>query len=94
MMLWTRFLVKGVEKEGGVFELHLDQVDDNWAQNVSNGLVDYAIVSNAQWFFKKNHLFEDGKLIVCVYCNEANVTEFDVGFAIGRAFQTTLRYRF
>ncbi|KAL9228460.1 hypothetical protein vseg_004042 [Gypsophila vaccaria] len=92
VVLWTRFLVKGVEREGGVFDLHVDEVDEKWARNVSLGFVDYAIVSNAQWFFKKSYLYEHGKLIGCVYCDdESNVTNFDVGFAIGKAFQTTLR---
>ncbi|XP_074303601.1 xyloglucan O-acetyltransferase 3-like [Silene latifolia] len=92
MVLWTRFLIKGVEREGGVFDLHLDQVDENWAQNVSHGVVDFAIVSDSQWFFKKNYLYENGKLIGSLDCNETDVNEFDVGFTIGKAFQTTLRY--
>uniref|UniRef100_A0A803KQS2 Trichome birefringence-like N-terminal domain-containing protein n=1 Tax=Chenopodium quinoa TaxID=63459 RepID=A0A803KQS2_CHEQI len=58
MVLWTRFLVKGVEREGGVYDFHLDQVDEKWGYNVSQGLVDYAIVSSAQWYFRKNYLFE------------------------------------
>ncbi|KAL2932881.1 Protein ALTERED XYLOGLUCAN 4-like [Bienertia sinuspersici] len=92
MVLWTRFLVKGVEKGGGVFDLHLDEVDENWAHNVSQGLVDYAIVSSAQWYFKKNYLYEGRKLIGCLYCNQINLTQFKVSFASGKAFQTTLRY--
>ncbi|KAK9726821.1 hypothetical protein RND81_05G239300 [Saponaria officinalis] len=92
MVLWTRFLINGVEKEGGVFDLYIDKVDEKWAQNVSEGMVDFAIVSNAQWFFKKSYLYENGELIGCVYCNEANVSNFDVGFVMGKAFQTTLRY--
>lgn len=91
MVLWTRFLVKGVEKEVGVFDLELDQVDEKWSYDVNQGLVDYAIVSSAQWYFKKKYLYEGGKLVGCLYCNETNLTEFKVSFAIGKAFQTTLR---
>ena len=94
MMLWTRFLVKDVQKEVEVFDLHLDQVDERWALNVSHGLVDFAIVSDSQWFFKKNYLYEGDKLIGCIDCNETNVPEFGVEFAIGKAFQTAVRYHF
>ncbi|KNA12612.1 hypothetical protein SOVF_123920 [Spinacia oleracea] len=92
MVLWTKFLVKGVEREGGVYDLHLDQVDEIWGYNVNQGLVDYAIVSSAQWYFRKNYLFQGGKLIGCLYCNESNLTQFKVSFAIGKAFQTALSY--
>ena len=92
MVLWSKFLVKAVEKEPRVvFNLHLDQVDERWAQNVSQGFVDFAIISDSQWYFKKNYLYEGGKLLGCIYCNETDVTEFGVEFAIGRAIQTTLR---
>ena len=94
MVLWTRFLVKAVQKEADVFDLHLDQVDDRWALNVSHGLVDFAIVSDSQWFFKKNYLYEEGRLLGCIYCNETNVTGYGAGFAIKKAFQTALRHHY
>ena len=91
MVLWTRFLVKGVEK-GGVFDLHLDQVDENWGYNVSQWEVDYAIVSSVQWYFKKHYLYEGGDLIGCLNCSEDDhLTEFSVSFAVKKAFQTAFR---
>lgn len=93
MVLWTKFLVRAEEKEPRVvFNLHLDQVDERWAQNVSQGHVDFAIISDSQWYFKKNYLYEGGKLLGCIFCNETNVTTFGVEFAIGKAIQTALRY--
>ncbi|KAK6928232.1 PC-Esterase [Dillenia turbinata] len=95
MSLWTKFLVISEEREingsmSGVFDLHLDKVDNSWSQKIRD--TDYAIVSNGHWFFRKNYLYEDGRLLGCVYCNEPNVTELGLQFALRRAFRTALRH--
>ncbi|KAL3526447.1 hypothetical protein ACH5RR_011103 [Cinchona calisaya] len=95
MALWSQFLVtaKGRVVNGsatGGFDLHLDQIDDNWAQKLPS--IDYAIFSDAHWFFRSNYLYEGGNLIGCVYCQEPNVTDLGPGFAIRRTFRAAFSY--
>lgn len=95
MSLWSRFLVTSSQtvvngSVTGGFDVHLDRVDDNWAQKLP--AVDYAIFSNAQWFLRQNYLYKGGYLIGCIYCQEPNVTDLGPGFAIQRAFRTAFQY--
>lgn len=73
----------------GGFHLHLDKIDDKWAKVLPT--MDYAILSDAHWFFRQNYLYDDGKLIGCVYCQLPNVTDLGPGYAIRRAFQLALK---
>ncbi|KAA8530268.1 hypothetical protein F0562_004977 [Nyssa sinensis] len=93
MILWTRFLVTGEERiingsKSGVFDLHLDKVDNEWSQKISD--IDYAIISDAHWFFRKLYLHEGGDITGCVYCSEPNVTDRGLGYAIRMSFRTAL----
>ncbi|KAI3942691.1 hypothetical protein MKW92_011723 [Papaver armeniacum] len=96
MVCWTKFLVFAEEKEingstrDGVFNIHLDRIDDKWAQTL-HGL-DYAVISVSHWYFRKNYLYEGGQLIGCIYCDEPNVPNLGVSFAIEKAFRLGLRY--
>uniref|UniRef100_A0A453C5T6 Uncharacterized protein n=1 Tax=Aegilops tauschii subsp. strangulata TaxID=200361 RepID=A0A453C5T6_AEGTS len=40
--------------------------------------------------WKTNYLYEDGKLIGCIYCSEDNITSFSVISAIQRVFRTAI----
>ncbi|GAB4849969.1 hypothetical protein Ancab_029269 [Ancistrocladus abbreviatus] len=96
-VLWTKFLVEFNERgvngsPTGIFDLHLDKVDQNWASKLPSPL-HYAIISDSQWFFRKNYLYEGGQMIGCIYCkNETNVKEFDAGFAIRGALRSALTH--
>ncbi|CAI9111082.1 OLC1v1011218C2 [Oldenlandia corymbosa var. corymbosa] len=95
MVLWTRFLVNSSQtvvnsSVTGAFDLHLDKIDLNWAQNLP--AVDIAIISDAQWFLRENYLYEGGELIGCIYCQDPKVTNLGPGFAIQRAFRAALNY--
>ncbi|KAK1568442.1 hypothetical protein Q3G72_024565 [Acer saccharum] len=94
-ILWSKFLVHGNERmingsSSGIFDLHLDKVDDKWARHLP--IIDYAIISNAHWFFRPIYLHKNANLIGCVYCNDPNVTKFDVIEAIGMSFRSAFEY--
>lgn len=98
MILWSKFLVEGEERMSngtalGVYDLYLDKVDNSWAQKVAAG-IDIAIFSNAHWFFRPIYLHKGGKVIGCVYCNEAeeDVKEVGVGGALRMAFRAAFQY--
>jgi len=74
----------------GSFDLHLDRVDEKWAWKLPD--LDYAIISAAHWFFRKNYLYNQGKLIGCVYCSEPNVTNFDLQYALRMSFRGALEH--
>ncbi|GAA0151062.1 hypothetical protein LIER_37224 [Lithospermum erythrorhizon] len=87
---WSQFLVKATEiivngSSTGGFNLHLDQIDERWSTSLPT--IDYAILSDANWFFRKNYMYEDGKLIGCVYCQTPNVTHFLPDYTIRKAFR-------
>ncbi|XP_057983258.1 xyloglucan O-acetyltransferase 4 isoform X2 [Malania oleifera] len=93
MILWTKFLVVGEEQVvngslSGVYDLHLDKIDAKWQQKLP--VLDYAIISDAHWFFRKMYLHQGGRLIGCVFCQEPNVTDLGLGFAIKMAFRSAL----
>ncbi|MCL7041408.1 hypothetical protein MKW94_020355 [Papaver nudicaule] len=95
MVYWANTLIIANERvvngsRTGVFDLHLDKVDDYWA--IVLPALDYLIISDAHWFFRKSYLYEGGELIGCIYCDESNVTQLDVPFAVGKAFRSTLEF--
>ncbi|KAL3629250.1 hypothetical protein CASFOL_026472 [Castilleja foliolosa] len=94
MALWSQFLVSSTERvingsTTGGFDLHLDRVDPNWSKNLP--LIDYAIFSDAHWFFRQNYLYENGKLLGCIYCQAPNVSSLEPGLAIRKAFRASFR---
>ncbi|KAI3970546.1 hypothetical protein MKX01_024193 [Papaver californicum] len=96
MVYWVRFLVVAEERgingttKTDVFDIHLDKIDINWAQRLRD--LDYAVISDAHWYFRKNYLYEGGRQIGCIYCNEPNVPDLGVPFAVGKAFGSVLEY--
>ena len=72
----------------GIFDLYLDQVDDNWARDLHT--LDYIIISNGHWFFKPIHLHKGSNIVACVYCNEQNITDLGINFVVGMACQAAL----
>ncbi|KAL5796913.1 hypothetical protein ACOSQ2_001733 [Xanthoceras sorbifolium] len=94
-ILWSKFLVHGDERmingsSSGIFDLHLDKVDEKWTRDLP--IMDHAIISTAHWFFRPMYLHKNAKLIGCVYCNDPNVTKFDVIEAIGMSLRATFEY--
>ncbi|CAK9161291.1 unnamed protein product [Ilex paraguariensis] len=94
-VLWSRFLVTGEERvingsNSGIFDLHLDEVDENWAQKLPT--IDYAIISDGHWFFRKTYLHKNGGIIGCVYCREPSVTDLGLGFALRMSFRAALDF--
>ncbi|XP_010928573.2 xyloglucan O-acetyltransferase 3 [Elaeis guineensis] len=95
MKLWTRFLVEETERQingsaSGLFDLHLDRIDTKWTEKLP--LINYLVISDGHWFFRKNYLYEGGKLIGCMFCSEANLTDLGINYTVQRAFRTTLEY--
>ncbi|XP_058068398.1 xyloglucan O-acetyltransferase 4-like [Magnolia sinica] len=93
--LWTKFLVVGTQRvingsASSVFDIHVDKIDMQWAEKLHE--IDYAIISDGHWFFRKMYLYEGDKLIGCVFCTDTNVTNVGLSFAIRRAFQTALKF--
>ncbi|KAK4477402.1 hypothetical protein RD792_016623 [Penstemon davidsonii] len=94
MALWSQFLVVANERiingtSTGGFDLHLDKVDTNWSDKLPS--IDYAVFSDAHWFFRQNYLYERDNLIGCVYCQAPNVTDLGPSVAIKRAFETAFK---
>ncbi|KAI6700651.1 hypothetical protein NL676_014975 [Syzygium grande] len=94
-ILWSKFLVTGKEEvingsSTGTFSLYLDEVDGEWAHKISTA--DIAVVSAAHWFFRKIYLYEQNRLVGCVYCNEANVTSYGPEHAVRMSFRTALSH--
>ncbi|KAK4417737.1 protein ALTERED XYLOGLUCAN 4-like [Sesamum alatum] len=94
MAMWSQFLVASTERvingsATGGFDLHLDKVDSKWSEKLPS--IDYAIFSDAHWFFRQNYLYEGGNLIGCVYCQGPNVTDIGPGLAIRKAFRAAFK---
>uniref|UniRef100_A0A7C9CIL9 Uncharacterized protein n=2 Tax=Opuntia streptacantha TaxID=393608 RepID=A0A7C9CIL9_OPUST len=95
MILWSKFLIKYEERMvnnsgTGVFNLHLDKVDEKWASKIPG--LDYVIISDAHWFSRKNYLYDQDKLIGCVYCNDVNITDFGLNFSIRMSLRSALNF--
>ncbi|GAA0145136.1 hypothetical protein LIER_36079 [Lithospermum erythrorhizon] len=92
----STFLVQNVEimensnASTGSFNLHIDKVDERWAKILP--AMDYAIIFDGNWFFRRNYLYEDGKLLGCVHCNDSNVTNLSLTFGITKIFRTALNF--
>ncbi|CAK7357588.1 unnamed protein product [Dovyalis caffra] len=95
MVIWTRFLVVDEERVingsgTGVFDLHLDKIDKNWADKLPE--TDYAILSAAHWFFRKNYFYDKGKMIGCTFCGEPGIESFEIDSALQRVIKIVLNY--
>ncbi|RZC85934.1 hypothetical protein C5167_026599 [Papaver somniferum] len=95
MVIWTKFLITGEERvingsNSGVYDLYLDKIDNTWIQKLPG--LDYIVISDAHWFFRESYLYESEKLVGCIYCGEPNIMNVSPAFAIGRAFNTALKF--
>ncbi|ONK69508.1 uncharacterized protein A4U43_C05F23670 [Asparagus officinalis] len=95
MTLWTKFLIAGTERTvngtgTGAFNLHLDKLDTSWTQKLP--WINYVVISAGHWYFRKNYLYENNKLIGCIYCSEDKLKDFEPTYAIRKACETTLQY--
>jgi hypothetical protein len=95
MALWTKFLVEDSQREINgtlvhLHDVHLDKLDARLAANLHE--IDILVVSSSHWFFGTKYLYDDGKLIGCIYCSEDNITSFSVVSVIQRVFRTALGY--
>ncbi|XP_073011485.1 xyloglucan O-acetyltransferase 4-like [Typha latifolia] len=93
--LWTKFLVEGRERQINqsateIYDLHLDRIDTSWADKLQQ--TSYVVISAGHWFFRKNYLYEGGKIIGCIFCSETSVKDLGVSFAIKKAFRTALHF--
>ncbi|KAJ0965420.1 hypothetical protein J5N97_026558 [Dioscorea zingiberensis] len=93
--IFSKFLVQGKERTingtgTGVFDLQMDKTDIEWANKLDR--TDYIVMSNDHWFFRKNYLHENGKLIGCTFCTETNLTEINLNTAIKKATRTALKF--
>ncbi|XP_026451974.1 protein ALTERED XYLOGLUCAN 4-like [Papaver somniferum] len=88
-LMTTHLTFSAAKKVNGsktaMFDIHLDRIDDNWAQKLPT--LDYAIISIGQWFNRKNYLYEGGKVIGCIYCDEPDVPNLGFPFAVGKALE-------
>ncbi|PIA40413.1 hypothetical protein AQUCO_02500247v1 [Aquilegia coerulea] len=94
-VLWTKFLVIAEERvfngtNTGVYDMHLDRIEKNWTQKLPGA--DYVIISSGHWFFRQIYLYENGNVIGCVYCDAKNISNVKPSVALGKAFQTSLKY--
>ncbi|KAJ6727850.1 XYLOGLUCAN O-ACETYLTRANSFERASE 3 [Salix koriyanagi] len=95
MVIWTRFLVLDEERlingsATGVFDLHLDKMDRNWANKLPE--IDYAILSDAHWFFRKNYLYENGKKLGCIFCGDPGIKILEIDSALQMVIKAVLNY--
>ncbi|KAG8638230.1 hypothetical protein MANES_14G015700v8 [Manihot esculenta] len=95
MVLWTRFLVMGEEriingKNSDSFDLHLDKLDKNWTSKLPE--MDYAIISDVHWFYRRHFLHDNENMIGCIYCSEPNIKSYTVEFALERVIRLVLNY--
>uniref|UniRef100_A0A0D9W5Y3 Uncharacterized protein n=1 Tax=Leersia perrieri TaxID=77586 RepID=A0A0D9W5Y3_9ORYZ len=93
MVLWTKFIVEDYERQingtaVGEHDIHLDKLDPRLAANLHQ--INFLVISTSRWFFRRNYLYEDEKVIGCIYCSEDNITSFSVPMAIQRVFRTAL----
>ncbi|XAR51828.1 hypothetical protein NMG60_11006581 [Bertholletia excelsa] len=94
-ILWSKFLVMAKEKvingsNSGTFDLHLDKVDEQWANELPN--TNYLVVSNAHWFFRKLYLHQRNSIVGCVFCDELHVPKVGVGSALRQSFRVALHH--
>ncbi|KAL2897037.1 Protein ALTERED XYLOGLUCAN 4-like [Bienertia sinuspersici] len=95
MVFWSKFLVNSQERiinssSTGNFNLYFDEIDEKWASELPT--LDYVIISDGHWFFRKNHLYEENRLIGCIYCDEPNITKYGLKYALRMSFRATLKH--
>ncbi|XP_047963680.1 xyloglucan O-acetyltransferase 3-like [Salvia hispanica] len=94
MVFWSAFLVTAAEivvngTGTGNFDLHLDTPDPKWSEKLPS--VDYAIINSGQWHLRGNYLYEDGKVMGCVFCHDPNITYLGPGVALRRSFRAAFK---
>ncbi|KAL6957409.1 Xyloglucan O-acetyltransferase 4, partial [Sarracenia purpurea var. burkii] len=93
MVFWSQFLVTGTERvingsNSGIFDLQLDTIDHRWTHKLPG--LDFAILSSGHWFFRKLYLFRGTNVAGCVYCNDRDITNLGLSFALRMSFRAAL----
>ncbi|XP_052160287.1 xyloglucan O-acetyltransferase 3-like [Oryza glaberrima] len=92
MAVWTEFLVHAVPvvagRRTGPFDVHLDRINADWTRRLPE--LDYAVISNGNWFFRANYLWEGGRRVGCVDCGEPGLAHFPMAYAVGRVVGAAL----
>ncbi|KAI9078034.1 hypothetical protein K1719_039959 [Acacia pycnantha] len=95
MSIWSRFLIVGEERTvngtgTNIFDMYIDKVDPDWANVVPD--LDYAVISGGHWFFRAMYLHEADNVIGCVFCQQPNVTDYNIDFALRMAFRGVFNF--
>ncbi|KAJ4973261.1 hypothetical protein NE237_006435 [Protea cynaroides] len=95
IFFWSPHLVKTTEdrSKGPVpfplVNLFVDEFDDAWTTQVH--MLDYVIISAAQWFWRPSMFYENGRRIGCFACNNKRVRDLTLFYGYSRAFRTAFR---
>ncbi|KAK4284294.1 hypothetical protein QN277_001148 [Acacia crassicarpa] len=94
-VLWAPYLVTTRDAESTVhsynslMNLHLDEPDKAWANEMKN--FHYVIFSAGHWFFRPTMYYEKGHIVGCTSCNMNNVTDLTSYYGYKMAFRTVFR---
>ncbi|XP_065000460.1 xyloglucan O-acetyltransferase 1-like [Musa acuminata AAA Group] len=92
-VLWSPFLVKGVEKSEATGQYHnnlyLESVDERWASELDG--MDVVVFSVGHWYLHPAFYHENGVVLGCHHCPEFNYTEIGFFDVFRKALNTTLR---
>ncbi|KAF3792068.1 ALTERED XYLOGLUCAN 4 protein [Nymphaea thermarum] len=90
-VLWSPFLVNGVEKNGELNhnKLYLDVMDARWGSELKEA--DAVVLSVGHWFLHPALFFEGGEVVGCHHCPGMNHTEIGFYGVLRKALRTSLR---
>ncbi|XP_047311568.1 protein trichome birefringence-like 19 [Impatiens glandulifera] len=86
---WTPFLVNSRTTNTGLFNLYLDEPDDQWVPYASE--FDYLILSSGHWFYRPAMYYVKRRLVGCRFCQVDNITDLPMYYGYRRAFRTAFR---
>lgn len=95
-VIWSPFLLKArifEDNDGhssGAIELHLDELDSVWVNELSN--FNYVVISGGKWFLKTAVYYENNAIVGCHNCDNENLTETGFDYAYQKALRTALGY--
>ncbi|XP_064954888.1 xyloglucan O-acetyltransferase 1-like [Musa acuminata AAA Group] len=92
-VLWSPFLVKGLEKSEATGQYHnnlyLESVNERWASELDG--MDVVVFSVGHWYLHPAFYHENGVVLGCHHCPEFNYTEIGFFDVFRKALNTTLR---
>ncbi|XP_049935325.1 xyloglucan O-acetyltransferase 2-like [Nymphaea colorata] len=101
IVLWSKFLVQVEEiTRNGPYDIdhtniYINKPDMNWARRIHD--LDYIVLSNGHWFFRKSYFYKGQKCVGCLYCGgdggveDKNMVDLGLEYGLGRAFRTALK---